>query len=118
MAGALDGIVVVDLSEGIAGSYCTKLLAGIGAEVIKVERPGVGDPVRAMAPFKDDVPGLETSTVYVNSATPGNSYFTYTSGTWKLNWQTKPPVTAGCYNIRVILGTTGQTNGPFLIRLR
>src|SRR3970282_66552 len=64
--GALDGVVVVDLSEGIAGSYCTKLLAGIGAEVITVERPGVGDPGRGMAPFKDDVPGLETSTVHLH----------------------------------------------------
>jgi hypothetical protein len=60
----------------------------------------------------------ETAVVYVNTATPGNSYFTYSSGTWKLNWQTKAPVAAGCYNVRVILSTTGQTNGPFLIKLK
>ncbi|HEX4018805.1 MAG TPA: CoA transferase [Frankiaceae bacterium] len=41
----LDGCVVVDLSTGIAGAYCTRLLAGGGAEVIKVEDPE-GDPLR------------------------------------------------------------------------
>jgi len=42
----LDGYVVVDLSTGIAGAYCTKLLADGGAEVIKVEPPQ-GDPMRS-----------------------------------------------------------------------
>ena len=37
--GALEGVTVLDISEGIAGGYCTKLLAGMGADVIKVERP-------------------------------------------------------------------------------
>jgi len=43
--GPLDGFVVVDLSSGIAGAYCTKLLADGGAEIIKVEAPE-GDPLR------------------------------------------------------------------------
>jgi crotonobetainyl-CoA:carnitine CoA-transferase CaiB-like acyl-CoA transferase len=41
----LDGLHVLDLSEGIAGAYGTKLLADLGADVVKVERPG-GDPLR------------------------------------------------------------------------
>jgi crotonobetainyl-CoA:carnitine CoA-transferase CaiB-like acyl-CoA transferase len=66
VAGVLDGIVVTDLSEGIAGGYCTKLLAALGAEVIKVEHPGSGDSIRAMAPFKDDVPNVETSILHLH----------------------------------------------------
>ena len=46
----LDGVVVLDLSRFLAGPYCTLLLAGLGAEVIKVEPPG-GDPYRDRPPF-------------------------------------------------------------------
>jgi crotonobetainyl-CoA:carnitine CoA-transferase CaiB-like acyl-CoA transferase len=42
----LDGIRVVDLTQGIAGPHCSGLLAGLGAEVIKVEQPPTGDSVR------------------------------------------------------------------------
>src|SRR5688572_20703803 len=66
MTWALDGLVVVDLSEGVAGGYSTRLLAGLGAEVIKVERPGSGDPIRAVPPFKDDVPNIETSASHLH----------------------------------------------------
>jgi len=41
--GVLDGIVVLELSDGIPGAYCGKLLAGLGARVIKIEPPG-GEP--------------------------------------------------------------------------
>jgi crotonobetainyl-CoA:carnitine CoA-transferase CaiB-like acyl-CoA transferase len=49
-AGALAGVVVVDLSRILAGPYCTQLLGDLGADVIKVERPLVGDDTRHWGP--------------------------------------------------------------------
>ena len=50
MTGALEGIKVVDFTEYIAGPYCTMMLADMGADVIKVERPR-GDAWRHTAPL-------------------------------------------------------------------
>ncbi len=50
---ALDGLRVLELGHQIAAPYCTKLLADLGADVIKVERPG-GDPLRAWGPFRNN----------------------------------------------------------------
>lgn len=50
VAGALDGIRVVDLTRALAGPYCTLMLADHGADVVKVEMPGTGDETREWAP--------------------------------------------------------------------
>ncbi len=60
----LQGLRVLDLSEGIAGPFCTKLLADYGAEVIKVERPGTGDWTRQRPPFYRGEPGTEHSLLF------------------------------------------------------
>ena len=69
----LGDIRVLDLSEGVAGPYCTKLLSGLGAEVIKVERPGLGDVSRRDAPFLGDGANPEKSALflYLNSGKKG-----------------------------------------------
>ncbi|MFN0095675.1 MAG: CaiB/BaiF CoA transferase family protein [Dehalococcoidia bacterium] len=60
---ALEGLTVLDLTSHIAGPYATKLLADLGARVIKVERPG-GDPARQLGPWLGDEPGVERSGTY------------------------------------------------------
>ena len=51
----LNGIRVVDLARYIAGPFCGMLLADMGAEVIKVEKPEIGEVTRRSAPWKDGV---------------------------------------------------------------
>jgi crotonobetainyl-CoA:carnitine CoA-transferase CaiB-like acyl-CoA transferase len=46
----LEGVVVADLTQNVAGPFCTQILGDMGADVIKVERPGSGDDARAWAP--------------------------------------------------------------------
>jgi crotonobetainyl-CoA:carnitine CoA-transferase CaiB-like acyl-CoA transferase len=49
-AGALDGLSVLDLTSQLAGPYCAMLLGDLGADVVKVERPGQGDEARTGGP--------------------------------------------------------------------
>ena len=61
METALGGIRVLELSNMVAGPFCAKILADMGAEVVKVERPGTGDEARRRGPFPGDVPHPERS---------------------------------------------------------
>lgn len=53
MPGPLAGITILDLTHVLAGPYATMILSDLGAKVIKVERPGIGDDTRSFPPFKD-----------------------------------------------------------------
>jgi crotonobetainyl-CoA:carnitine CoA-transferase CaiB-like acyl-CoA transferase len=64
LEGALDGVKVLDLSEDIAGSFCARLLADYGADVLKLEPPG-GAALRRMGPFYHDEPHPEKSLFFL-----------------------------------------------------
>ena len=55
MMGALDGLVVLDLATFIAAPMCATLLGEFGAEVIKLEQPGMGDDLRRLGRQADGV---------------------------------------------------------------
>jgi crotonobetainyl-CoA:carnitine CoA-transferase CaiB-like acyl-CoA transferase len=62
---ALEGVRVLEYCQMISGPYCGKLLADLGAEVIKVEEPPAGDAARTRGPFPNDVPHPEKSGLFL-----------------------------------------------------
>ena len=69
----LHDIRVLDLSDEVAGPFCAKLLAGLGAEVVKIEAPGAGDASRRAGPFMGEAPHAEQSALflYLNTGKKG-----------------------------------------------
>ncbi len=63
--GSLSDLRIIDLTQGIAGPYCTKLFASLGAEVIKIEPPA-GDASRKLGPFPDNEPHPEKSGLFLH----------------------------------------------------
>jgi CoA:oxalate CoA-transferase len=62
---ALEGIRVLEYCDMVAGPYCGKLLADLGAETIKVEEPPAGDRARRRGPFPNDIPHPEKSGLFL-----------------------------------------------------
>ncbi|AQR60684.1 CoA transferase [Brevundimonas sp. LM2] len=74
---ALAGVRVLDLSRVLAGPWATQLLADLGAEVIKIERPGVGDDTRAWGPpFTTRTDGSRGDSAYFMCANRGKKSVT------------------------------------------
>jgi crotonobetainyl-CoA:carnitine CoA-transferase CaiB-like acyl-CoA transferase len=71
--GALEGMKIVEYCSMVSGPYCSKLLADMGAEVLKIEPPLTGDDSRRRGPFPGDVPHQEKSGLflYLNSNKKG-----------------------------------------------
>lgn len=65
MAGALSDLKIIEVGEMVSAPYCGKLLADLGADVVKVERPKVGDRARTRGPFPKDDPHPEKSGLFL-----------------------------------------------------
>ena len=86
MTGPLASLRVLDLTSGVSGPWCTKLLADFGADVVKVERPGVGDAARGHGRFPAGVPDREASALFLwlNTSKRGVTIDVATASGWAL----------------------------------
>ncbi len=64
--GPLNGYSALELCTSPGGAYCGKLLAMFGADVVKIELPGVGDPARGAGPFPEGLPDREKSALFLH----------------------------------------------------
>jgi CoA:oxalate CoA-transferase len=62
---ALGSVKVLEFSDFISGPYCGKLLSNTGAQVIKIEKPGLGDKARSWGPFPQNLPHPEKSGLFL-----------------------------------------------------
>ncbi len=63
--GAFDGVRVLEYAAMVSGPYCGKLLADMGADIVKIEEPPAGDPARRRGPFPGDQPHPERSGLFM-----------------------------------------------------
>ena len=62
---ALSDVKIIEFSDLVSGPYCGKLLSNMGAQVIKVEKPGLGDTARSQGPFPQNLPHPEKSGLFL-----------------------------------------------------
>ena len=65
VAGALDGLRILEVGRFVGAAYATKLLADLGADVVKIKPPQGGDPIRQRGPFPGGVPHPERSGLFL-----------------------------------------------------
>ena len=105
LPGLLQDVRVLDLTHYISGPYCTKLMATMGAEVIKVERPGTGDPIRQFGP--------SANTRHSERGDSSQERLKLESGAWFLYLNTsKKSLTLNLKSVegRTILGQLAQSS--------